>query len=142
MNAHKMKNNDRDELIADYVDNISEGAKVFGETASEIFNSFLEKVRDTAETAYEKGSQIYEEVSLTAQDYVDRFRNRSEMVRLKEKRDEVAKELGNMCFMEFSGRYRFRVEFMKSDEFRKLINQVRELDKQIIRLGKKLDEKS
>jgi hypothetical protein len=142
MTVEKMKNNDRDELIADYVNNISEGAKVFGETASDIFNSLLEKVRDTAETAYEKGSQFYEEVSLTAQDYVDRFRNRSEMVRLKEKRDEVAKELGNMCFMEFSGRYRFRVEFMKSDEFRKLISQVRELDKQIIRLGKKLDEKS
>lgn len=142
MTIHKTKNNERDELIADYVDNISEGAKVFGETASDIFNSFLEKVKLTAETAYEKGSQIYEEVSLTAQDYVEKFRERSEMARLKEKRDEVAKELGNMCFMEFSGRYRFRVEFMKSDEFRKLVSQLRELDKQIIRLGEKLDEKS
>ena len=73
---------------------------------------------------------------------MDRFRDRSEMVRLKEKRDEVAKELGYMCFMEFSGRYRFRVEFMKSDEFRKLVGQVRELDKQIIQLGEELEETS
>ena len=64
------------------------------------------------------------------------------MAGLKEKRDEVAKELGYMCFMEFSGRYRFRVEFMKSDEFRKLVSQVREMDKQIITLGEKLEKES
>lgn len=142
MNVHTPNNNNREELINDYVDNISEGAKVFRENASDIFSSFLEKVKDTAETAYEKGNQIYEEVSLTAQGYMDRFRDRSEMARLKEKRDEVAIELGYMCFMEFSGRYRFRVEFMKSDEFRKLVNQVRELDKQIIELGEKFEEAS
>lgn len=142
MNVHTPNNNNREELITDYVDNISEGAKVFRENASDIFSSFLEKVKDTAETAYEKGNQIYEEVSLTAQGYMDRFRDRSEMARLKEKRDEVAIELGYMCFMEFSGRYRFRVEFMKSDEFRKLVNQVRELDKQIIELGEKFEEAS
>jgi hypothetical protein len=142
MNVHTPNNDDREELITDYVDNISEGAKVFRENASDIFRTFLEKVKDTAETAYEKGNQIYEEVSLTAQGYIDRFRDRSEMARLKEKRDEVAIELGYMCFMEFSGRYRFRVEFMKSDEFRKLVNQVRELDKQIIELGERFEEAS
>ena len=142
MTVHTPRNNDREELIADYVDNISEGAIIFGENASEIFNSFLEKVRNTAETAYEKGNKIFEGVSLKAQDYVERFRDRSEMARLKEERDEVSKELGYMCFMEFSGRYRFRVEFMKSDEFRKLVGQVRELDKQIIQLGEKLEETS
>jgi hypothetical protein len=142
MKVHTQRNNESEEFIADYVENISEGAKVFGETASDIFHSFLEKVRDTAETAFEKGHQIYEEVSLTAQSYVDRFRDQSEMARLKERRDEVSKELGYMCFMEFSGRYRFRVEFMKSDEFRKLVSQVRELDKQIIQLGEKLEEAS
>jgi hypothetical protein len=31
---------------------------------------------------------------------------------------------------------------MKSDEFRKLVGQVRELDKQIIQLGEKLEETS
>jgi hypothetical protein len=77
--------------------------------------------------------------TLTAQGYVEKFRDRSEMTELKEKRDEVAKELGYMCFVEYSGRYRFRVEFLKSDEFKKLMAQVRELDKEIIRIGKKLD---
>jgi hypothetical protein len=142
MTVHTPKDKDRDKIIADYVDNISEGAMIFGETASDIFNSFLDKVKDTAETAYEKGNKIFEEVSLKAQGYVDKFRDRSDMVRLKEERDEVSKELGYMCFMEFSGRYRFRVEFMKSDEFRKLVAQVRELDKQIIELGEKLEETS
>ena len=64
------------------------------------------------------------------------------MAVLEAKRNEVAKELGYMCFMEFSGRYRFRVEFMKSDEFRKLIAQVRKLDNQIIEIGERLDNES
>jgi len=142
MTAHTPKNSEREQLISEYVDNISEGAKVFRENASEIFNTFLEKVKETAESAYQKGNEVLEEVSLTAQNYIERYRDQSEMIRLKEQRDEVAKELGYMCFMEFSGRYRFRVEFMKSDEFRKLLSQVRELDRQIIQLGKKLEELS
>ena len=142
MTADKHKNNDIGEVFAEPMENITEGAKVFTENASDIFNTFLEKLRFTAETAYEKGSKVYEDVTLTAQGYVEKFRDRAEMARLKEKRDEVARELGYMCFLEFSGRYRFRVEFMKSEEFRKLIAQVRELDKQIVSLGEKLDVES
>lgn len=127
------------EFIPDSTETILEGAKIFSEKASDIFNTFLGKVKETAESAYEKGSQIYESVSLTAQDYLDKFKDRAEMSELKEKRDAVAKELGYMCFMEYSGRYRFRVSFLQGDEFKKLMAQVRELDKEIIKIGKKLD---
>lgn len=132
-------NNDSRNFIPESKENIAEGAKVFSEKASDIFTTFLEKVKGTAEAAFEKGGQIYENVALTSQGYLDRFKDRSEMTNLKEHRDEVAKELGYMCFMEYSGRYKFRVEFMKSEEFKKLIAQVRELDKQIIQIGEKLD---
>jgi len=126
-------------IFPDSAENIAMGAKVFSEKASDIFNTFLEKVKETAESAYEKGSQIYENMALTAQGYLDKFRDRNEMVQLKEQRDEVATQLGYMCFMEYSGRYRFRVEFMKGEEFKKLLAQIRELDKQIIDIGKRLD---
>ena len=127
------------DVIPETTENIVTGAKVFGEKASDIFDNFLEKVKETAESAVETGNKIYESVALSAQNYLEQFRDRQEMKQLKEQRDEVAKELGYMCFMEYSGRYRFRVEFMKSDEFRKLLAQVRELDKQIIQIGEKLD---
>lgn len=135
------KNGDR-EFIPEATENIATGAKVFSEKASDIFNTFLDKVKETAAAAYEKGSEIYENVSLKSQDYVDRFRDRSEIANLEEERDEVAKKLGHMCFMEYSGRYRIRVEFMKSDEFKKLIAQMRELDKEIINIGDRLDAES
>lgn len=138
----KVKNQSNKEFIPESTEHILEGAKIFSEKASDIFSTFLEKVKETAKTTYDKGSQIYESVALSAQEYLEKFKDRSEISELKEKRDEVAKELGYMCFMEFSGRYRFRVEFMKSDEFRKLLAQVRELDKQIIQIGKKLDDKA
>ena len=140
--ADKSHGNENREFIPEAKENIVQGAKVFSEKASDIFNTFLDKVKEAAESTYEKGSQIYENVALKAQDYLHRFRDRSEMVSLEAKRNEVAKELGYMCFMEFSGRYRFRVEFMKSDEFRKLIAQVRELDNQIIEIGERLDDES
>lgn len=135
----KSDNNDSRNFIPESKENIAEGAKVFSEKASDIFTTFLAKVKETAETAFEKGSQIYEHVSLTSQGYLDRYKDRTEMTSLKEHRDEVAKELGYMCFMEYSGRYKFRAEFMKSEEFKKLMAQVRELDKQIIQIGEKLD---
>ena len=130
------------DVIPESTENIAAGAKIFSEKASDIFDTFLEKVKETAENAMQTGSKIYENVSLTAQDYLEKFRDRIEMRQLKEQRDEVAKELGYMCFMEYSGRYRFRVEFMKGDEFKKLMAQVRELDKQIIRIGENLDSET
>ena len=99
----------------------------------------MEKVKEAAESAYEKGSQIYEGMALSAQHYIDRFKDRTEMAQLKEQRDEVATQLGYMCFMEYSGRYRFRVEFMKGEEFKKLMSQLRHLDREIIKLGEKLE---
>jgi len=142
MTTEKHTNQSESEFMQDPIETISEGAKVFSEKASDIFNSFFEKVKETSEAAIEKGGDFYEEISLKAQDYVEKFRDRTEMARLKDQRDEVAKELGYMCFMEYAGRYRFRVEFLKSDEFKKLMGQVRALDKQIIQIGERLESSS
>ena len=138
----KSNGNGNRDFIPEATENIALGAKVFSEKASDIFNTFLDRLKETAEAAYEKGSQIYENVALKAQGYLEKFKDRSEMASLVEHRDEVAQKLGYMCFMEYSGRYRFRVEFMKSDEFKKLMAQLRELDKQIIDIGKRLDYES
>lgn len=136
---NKSKETSSREFIPESTENILEGARVFSEKASDIFKSFIDKVKETAESAYEKGSQIYESMALSAQHYLERFKDRSEMSQLKEQRDEVATQLGYMCFMEYSGRYRFRVEFMKGEEFKKLMSQLRQLDKEIIKLGEKLE---
>ena len=130
------------EFISEQRENIALGAKVFTEKASDIFSTFLDKLKETAGTAYDKGTELYEHVSLSAQQYLDRFKDRSEMAKLRKVRDDVATQLGYMCFLEYSGRYRFRVEFMKSEEFRKLMAQMRELDKQIIRIGQKLESET
>lgn len=115
------------------------GAKAFSEKASEVFSRFFDRVKDAAETAYEKGTDIYESLSVNAQKYADRFKDRSEMRNLKEDRDEVAKQLGSMCFMEYSGRYKFRAEFLKNEEFKELMSQMKELEKQIIEIGERLE---
>jgi len=121
-------------------ENIVEGAKLFSEKASDIFKKFVDRVKEAAEKAYGKGTEIFESVTLTAQNYVEKYKDRSEMSGLKKVRDDVATQLGNMCYMEYSGRYRFREEFMKSDEFKNLIAQIRELDKQIIKIGERLEK--
>jgi len=140
MKPEENKNSETNsEFMTDSTYNIMMGAKVFSEKASDIFNTFLDKVKESAEGAYEKGSEIYENVALTAQSYIDTYKDRSEMAQLKEQKAEVATQLGYMCFMEYSGRYRFRVEFMKSDEFKTLMKQIRELDKEIIKIGEGLD---
>jgi hypothetical protein len=134
------ENQSKQDFFPESRENIIEGARVFSEKASDIFNKFLDKLRETAEAAYEKGSEIFESAALTAQDYIDKYRDRSEIADLKKLRDEVATQLGNMCYIEFSGRYRFRVDFTRSEEFRNLVSQIRELDKQIVKIGKRLEE--
>ena len=134
------KNNENNkDFLDESKENIVTGAKVFAETASDIFNRFLEGVKETAELAYDKGTEAVETVTLTAQGYVERYRDRNEMSNLKKLRDEVATQLGNMCYMEYNGRYRIRQEFQKTAEFRDLMKQMKELDRQIIKIGERLD---
>jgi hypothetical protein len=139
-NKKKPGNKSFKEILPDPKENIISGAKVFSKKSSDIFNSFLDKVKKAAETAYGKSTEIVENVTLTAQDYIDTYKDRAEISNLKKVRDEVATQLGNMCYIEYSGRYKFRVEFMKSNEFKTLLAQIRELDKQIIKIGKRIEE--
>jgi len=136
---NKTNNQTNRDFIPESRENIAEGARVFSEKASDIFSRFYERVKEAAESAYEKGSEIYESLSVNAQKYIDKYRDRSEINSLKEDRDEIAMQIGYMCFMEYSGRYKFRVEFMKNEELRKLMAQMRELDKEIIRIGERLE---
>ncbi|HER10047.1 MAG TPA: hypothetical protein ENO20_14175 [Bacteroides sp.] len=139
-NDKKSGDSPEKEIIQESKENITEGARIFSEKASDIFSRFFDKVKDAAESAYEKGSEIYESLSVNAQNYAEKFRDRSEMRNLKEDRDEVAMQLGYMCFMEYSGRYKFRAEFLKNEDFKKLMSQMRALDKEIVQIGEKLEE--
>lgn len=141
-NEHDSNNQSNADFIPESKENIVMGAKVFSEKASDIFSSFLDQLKGTAEAAYEKGSEIYESVSLSAQQYLERYKDRVEMARLQKDKDEVATQLGYMCFMEYSGRYRFRVEFMKNEKLKKLMAQMRELDKQIIQIGEHFESEA
>jgi hypothetical protein len=133
-------NSSEKDFFPESKENIIEGAKIFSEKASEIFNTFMGKVKETAVSAYEKGSEIVEMLALKAQEYIEKYKDRSEMASLKKLRDEVASKLGQMCYIEYDGRYRFRAEFTKSDEFKELIAQMRELDNSIIKIGERLDQ--
>jgi hypothetical protein len=140
MENANFNNENNPEFIEESKENIVAGAKVFAETASDIFNRFLEGVKETADTAYGKGTEVVETVTLTAQGYVERYRDRSEMSSLKKLRDEIATQLGNMCYVEYNGRYRIRQEFQKTKEFRELMKQMKELDNRIIKIGERLEE--
>lgn len=136
---NKTNKQEEREFFPESKENIAAGAKVFSEKASDIFSRFYEKAKEAVESAYEKGTELYESLSVRAQNYIEKYRDRSEMASLQEDRDEVAQKIGYMCFMEYSGRYRFRVEFMKDEDLKKLMAQMRELDKEIIRIGEKLE---
>jgi hypothetical protein len=137
---NNIQNQTNPDFIHESKEDIIAGARVFSDKASDIFNSFLERIRGTAEAAYEKGSEIVESVTLTAQNYIERYKDRSDISSLTRARDEMATKLGHMCYMEYSGRYRIRVEFQKSKEFKELMKHMKELDRQIIEIGKRLEE--
>ena len=134
-NKNISNNESNPDFIPESKEYIVRGAKVFSEKASDIFNTFLEKVKETAESAYDTGTKIVEQVTLSAHQYIEQDKDRAEISNLKKVRDDVATQLGNMCYMEYSGRYRIREEFLKSEEFKNMVAQIRELDKQIIKTG-------
>ena len=116
---------------------ISEFAEKTAETAGELFKA----VKKGLSSTYDAGAKVIDDISSTAQDYIDKYKKNMEVNKLSENREQLIKKLGADFFAEYKTIKEDSLQlFFNKKEILDLINEIEKLDKSIVKTGKKLEK--
>lgn len=124
------------ELFSDIKENITEGAKALGTMSADL----LEEAKEKAEELYEAGTEKFEQASGVVHDYIDRYKGNQEIKRLTSEKSELNATLGDAVFHEFKKNGTVAKRFLTTKKMSALISEIEQVDKEILRIGKELDE--
>lgn len=141
--------NKKDDFLTEAAKTIESGVDVAGEKISELADKTVETagelfkaVKKGLSSTYDASAKVIDDISNTAQDYIDKYKKNLEVNKLSEKRDELTKKLGTLFFAEFKVKKEDTVpSFFKKEEILNLIDEIEKLNKNIVKIGKKLENK-
>ena len=131
---------DEKSFLTETAGNIEEGAKIFGEKAGEIAGALLGKLRKGVSQAYQASAKVVDELSQTAHDYTEKYKTEMEMKELRGQKDDLTTRLGAAVFKQLKTKGTVRDTFFQEKEIRDVVERVEKLDREIVKLGKKLDQ--
>lgn len=137
--------------LVEAAENIEHGAKVVGdkvtevasevyEKTSEIAGTVYDKVKDTVSDVVEVGTKAVEDLSRTAQNYIEKYKNKAEMDKIGEDRKRLTSKLGSLVFMRFTVKNMAKEDLFNDKEIEKLIKDIEVKDKEIVKIGKQIDQ--
>jgi hypothetical protein len=116
----------------------SEIAEKTSEAASELYKVLKNKISST----YESGAKIVDDINKTAQNYIEKYKQNAEIKRLTDDREQLTQRLGAEYFSKIkTAKDKDPISILKDDVFQELINEIEKLEKEIIKIGKKLEKK-
>jgi hypothetical protein len=137
--------------LVEAAENIEEGAKIVREKVSEVASSITEKtsevtgplidkVKDSVSDIAELSKKVLDEISQTAQEYVEKYRHKAEMKKIGEERKELTIKLGTLIYIRYKVRNIGPENLFQDQEILRLMKDIEEKDKEIIKKGKELDD--
>jgi hypothetical protein len=117
---------------------ISEFAGKTAETAGELYKA----VKKGLSSTYDAGAKAIDEISNTAQDYIDKYKKNTEVNKLSEMRNQLYKKLGKEFFEVYKTKKEDTLKlFFNKKEILDLNSEIEKLNKDIVKIGKKLEKK-
>jgi len=127
--------------LEDGVKQAGEQASQLAEKTSKVAEEVLGKVKKGVSEAYDYGSVVLDDLYQVAEKYAEKYKAKVEMRRLNNERTEAITELGDLVFKRHKARKSFDAQFANNRSVTSLFKRIDTLDKEIVALGKKLDEK-
>lgn len=100
----------------------------------------FEKIKERATKVYASSSKMVDEITQTAHEYAERYQHNVEMKKLGEKRDVITAKLGMTAFEQFKSSNKLPDKFLNREDITSQIKEIEKLDKQIVKIGKKLEK--
>lgn len=116
-------------------ENISEGARVVGETVEEYSEKFMNALKAKASEAYKLSSEFTLDAVHKAQDIIDNYRDKFEVRKLSEQRDEKSAKLGLSLYHAIKeNKGRLPENFIDKKATHAMLMEIEEIDRMILEL--------
>lgn len=117
-------------------DKITEFTGKTAETAGELYQVLKNKISST----YDSSAKIVDDLNQSAQNYIEKYKQNLEIKRLTDDREQLTQKLGT----EFFSKYKSHKEenpglILKNKVIQELLFEIENLDKKIVKIGKKLE---
>lgn len=133
--------------LVEVAENIEAGAGVVGEKVSDIAEKTAEvagevfkAVKRGLSSTYEAGAKVVDEITHTAQDYLEKYKHNIEVKKLSEERDKLTAKLGFTTFVKYKMSDAAPQKLLEEKEIQNLISEIEKLDKEIVKVGKELEK--
>lgn len=150
-NKHKNAQADDGKLV-ETARKIETGAKVFGEKAADVAEKVTDQTTEITEIAFDKlkkgVQEAYDISSKTMNDmgkktgkYIQKYEDTLDIKDLKRDRDKKMYELGTHIFNLSKSKSQKLPELIANDVSQKILNEVELLEKDIVKLGRRIKRK-
>jgi hypothetical protein len=118
---------------------MSKKASKFAEKGTAVAGEFYEKIREGLTDVYEFGIKLADEISQNAQVYIEKYKNSTEMKKLIEEKNKLFIKLGSLIYLRSKMRSVKSEDILKDNGVTFLVNEIEKKNKDIIKVGKKLE---
>ena len=119
---------------------IEERAERVGEKAPEVVSAVLHKVKSGVSVAYGTSSTFVRGAYHAASDYADKQKHKIKAKRLQAQRDATSSKLGSIIYTKISIDGEPPEKALADHEIDLLMQQIRDLDNEVIQVGKELEK--
>lgn len=120
--------------------NPTKGEKKKQSAPAGVAKGVFEKIKERVTKVYITGAKVVDEVTQTAHEYAERYQHNVEVKKLGGKRDALTTKLGMTTFEQFKSSEKLPEKFLNRKDITDQIKEIEKLDKQIVKIGKKLEK--
>jgi hypothetical protein len=121
---------------------VSEVASAVTEKTSELATPVFEKVKESASDIADMSKKVLDEISQSAQEYIEKYKHQVEMKKVGEQRKELIIKLGSMIYVRHKVQHIGPENLFAGSEIISIIKDIEKKDKEIIKMGKKMDKQN
>jgi hypothetical protein len=125
-------------FLAELIENVEHGAKIVSEKTTEIATETFEKVKKGAVDAIDTSSHVVNELYYSASEYTDQFKDKIEMKKLNNSKQQLFAELGQFFYKKYKIENITFSKFSRSRNFTSILKNIQQLDEEIVELGNHL----
>ncbi len=134
-------------FLSEASENIEAGARLIGKKASKLASELADtagkikkEVKGLESEALVTARGKIDEFSDKAQEYLDRYKHRSEINRLAKERDVMIKVLGQLVYLKLKSRSANKENLADNEEVKNLVKNIKKKDREIINAGKESEK--
>jgi hypothetical protein len=119
---------------------IEEGVQFVGGKAPEVASFVLHRVRKGISVAYGTSSALVRDAYHAAGGYADKYKHKIEIKKLRAQREATSSRLGSIVYTRINIDGEPPEKTFSDQEITSLLQQIQDLDNEVVRVGKELEE--